>query len=76
MWRRYEGNFSYHSSSHSYTGRRSDPIFQYLHHCDSKQRGLECMDSNYVAVIGGVVYRSAKNKCLQVRNLWLMQMIV
>ena len=77
LWRNFEGNSSFTSPytppvanmpEADMVGTKAWPLFEYLHMCspDSKA-GVECVESDYVAVIGGVVYRSAlRNKCLQV----------
>ena len=70
LWHNNEGNVTYrkagpHGSPVVAAGIQAGPVFQYLHHCSSKYR-IECLDAPYAAVIGGVVYRAARNPCLQV----------
>ena len=77
LWRNFEGNFSFSPPFPSpvaslpeaeSVGSKAWPVFQYLHMCSpDSSPAVECVESDYVAVIGGVVYRSAlRNKCLQV----------
>ena len=76
MWHNYEGTLAYkwapkpavYVENSQMVGKKTWPIFQYLHSCSPQFPNVECVEPGYVSVTGGVVYRGAgRNKCLQVR---------
>ena len=75
MWRTHEGALRfkpkpmppvYVQDSHV-VGRKTWPVFEYLHGCSPQHPTIECIEPGFIAVIGGLVYRGAgRNKCLHV----------
>lgn len=75
MWHNFEGTLPYkwapspsiYIPENKMVGKKTWPIFEYLHQCNKLYPDIDCVEPGYVAVTGGVVYRAqGKNKCLQV----------
>lgn len=73
-WHNYEGTIPFVTGGNKFTpvarmiGKLSFPGFQYSHLCNVA--GVECVNIGGACVIGGVVYRAPRNKCLWGKYLY------